>query len=54
MFVDVMMRRRARLDEPIPTLNAKLVDQFVAVPGFWAEGKTAANAPLSEHEETGR
>ena len=52
MFVDVMMRRRARLDEPISALNAKLLDQFVAVPGFWAEGKAADDAPF-EHGETG-
>jgi hypothetical protein len=52
MFVDLRMRRRARLDEPIPTLNAKLVEQFMAVPGFWGEGKTAADAPL-EQDETG-
>lgn len=50
MFVDVQMRRRGRLDEPIPTLNARLVEQFIAVPGFWGEGKTAADAPLSEGE----
>lgn len=50
MFVDVMMRRRARLDEPIATLNARLVEQFVAVPTFWGEGKTAADAPLEQDE----
>jgi hypothetical protein len=52
MFVDVMIRRRARLDEPIPELNAKFLEQFVAVPGFWGEGKTAADAPF-ELGETG-
>jgi hypothetical protein len=52
MFLDVQMRRRARLDEPIPTLNARLVEQFMTVPGFWGEGKTAADAPL-EHDEMG-
>jgi hypothetical protein len=52
MFVDLKMRRRARLDEPISTLNARLVEQFMAVPGFWGEGKTAADAPL-EQDETG-
>jgi hypothetical protein len=50
MFVDVVMRRRARLDEPIPTLNAKLVEQFIAVPGFWGEGRTAADAPFEQGE----
>jgi hypothetical protein len=50
MFVDVMMRRRGRVDEPIPALNAALIEQFMAVPGFWGEGKTAADAPLSEGE----
>jgi hypothetical protein len=50
MFVDVQMRRRARLDEPISTLNAGLVEQFMAVPGFWGEGKTAADAPLEQDE----
>jgi hypothetical protein len=52
MFVDVMIRRRARLDEPIPELNARFLEQFVAVPGFWGEGKTAADAPF-ELGETG-
>jgi hypothetical protein len=52
MFVDVMIRRRARLDEPIPALNRRLVEQLVAVPSFWGQGKTAANAPF-EQDETG-
>jgi hypothetical protein len=52
MFVDVMIRRRARLDEPVPVLNAKLLERFVAVPGFWGEGKTAADAAF-EQGETG-
>jgi hypothetical protein len=52
MFVDVMIRRRARLDEPIPALNARLLEQFIAVPGFWGQGKTAADAPF-EQGETG-
>jgi hypothetical protein len=52
MFVDVMIRRRARLDEPIPQLNARFLEQFVAVPGFWGEGKAAADAPF-ELGETG-
>jgi hypothetical protein len=52
MFVDVMIRRRARLDEPIPALNARLLEQFAAVPGFWGQGKTAADAPF-EQGETG-
>jgi hypothetical protein len=52
MFVDVMIRRRARLDEPMEALNARIVAQLMAVPGFWGEGKTAANAPF-EQGETG-
>jgi hypothetical protein len=52
MFVDVMIRRRARLDEPVPVLNAKLLERFVAVPGFWGEGKTVADAAF-EQGETG-
>ena len=45
MFTDAMIRRRAALDEPIPKLNARMVERLVAVPGFWGEGKTAADAP---------
>lgn len=52
MFVDVMIRRRARLDEPIPMLNARLVEQFVAIPGFWGADKSPADAPF-EQDETG-
>jgi hypothetical protein len=52
MFVDVMIRRRARLDEPIPALNARFLAQFVAVPDFWGQGKAAADAPF-EQGETG-
>ena len=52
MFVDVMIRRRAKLDEPIPALNARLLEQFIAVPCFWGQGKTAADAPF-EQGETG-
>jgi hypothetical protein len=50
MFVDVVMRRRARLDEPMPEFNARLVEQFLAIPGFWGEGKTAADAPFEQGE----
>jgi hypothetical protein len=50
MFVDVMIRRRARLDEPVEALNAKMVDQLRAVPGVWGEGKTAADAPFEKGE----
>lgn len=50
MFVDVMIRRRARLDEPIPVFNARLVEQFTAVPGFWGEGKGAVDAPFTQGE----
>jgi hypothetical protein len=46
------MRRRAGLDEPTPAFNAELVEQFRAIPGFWGEGKTAADAPF-EHDEMG-
>jgi hypothetical protein len=52
MFVDAMIRRRARLDEPIPVLNASLLEQFVAIPAFWGQGKAAADAPF-EYGETG-
>lgn len=45
MFIDAMIRRRAALDEPIPELNARVVERLVAIPGFWGEGKTAADAP---------
>ena len=46
MYVDSMLRRRANLDEPSPELNAKLVEQFVAIPGFWEASKTADDAPF--------
>ncbi len=46
MYVDFMLRRRANLDEPSPELNAKFVEQFAAVPGFWGDGKTASDAPF--------
>ncbi len=46
MYVDFMLRRRASLDEPSPELNAKFVEQFAAVPGFWGAGKTAGDAPF--------
>ena len=41
-----MIRRRANLDEPSPELNAKFIEQFVALPDFWNAGKTASNAPF--------
>jgi hypothetical protein len=43
MFVDVMIRRRSQLDEPISELNRRLVERLVAVPSFWGQGKTAAD-----------
>ncbi len=46
MYVDFMLRRRANLDEPSPELNAKFVEQFAAVPGFWGVDKTASDAPF--------
>ena len=46
MYVKCMIRRRANLDEPSPELNAKFVEQFVALPDFWNAGKTASNAPF--------
>ena len=46
MYVDFMLRRRASLDEPSPTLNAKLVEHLVTVPGFWGAGKTVSDAPF--------
>jgi hypothetical protein len=46
MYVDFMLRRRANLDEPSPELNAKFVEQFVAVPDFWDARKTASDAPF--------
>lgn len=52
MYVDVVIRRRASLDEPCPELNAKLVEQFVAVPGFWDAGKTASDAPFEFTDES--
>lgn len=53
MHVDVVIRRRASLDEPCPELNAKFVEQFVAVPGFWGAGKAASDAPFEFSEESG-
>jgi hypothetical protein len=50
MFVDIMIRRRAKLEEQIPALNARLLEQFMALPGFWGEGKTAADAPFTQGE----
>lgn len=46
MYVDFMLRRRASLDEPCPELSTKFIEQFVAVPGFWAASKTASDAPF--------
>ncbi len=46
MHVKLMIRRRANLDEPSPELNAKFVEQLVAVPGFWDAGKTTSDAPF--------
>ncbi len=46
MDVNVTVRRRAVLDEPGPELNAKLVERFVAVPGFWNAEKTEGDAPF--------
>lgn len=50
MFVDVHLRRRARLDEPMEALNARLVEQMAGLAGFWGEGKTAADAPFGQDE----
>jgi hypothetical protein len=50
MFIDVTMRRRARLDEPIPAFNAGLVGRFRTISSFWGEGKTAADAPFEQDE----
>jgi hypothetical protein len=50
MFADMVMRRRARLDEPMPEFNARLVEQFRAISDFWGEGKTAADAPFEQGE----
>lgn len=46
MYVDFMLRRRVSLDEPSPELNAKFVEQFMDVPGFWGTGKAASDAPF--------
>ena len=46
VYVDVVIRRRTSLAEPSPELNAKFVEQFVAVPGLWDAGKTASDAPF--------
>ena len=43
---------RANLDEPYPELNAKFVEQFIAVPGFWGAGKTASDAPFESTDES--
>jgi hypothetical protein len=46
MVVEVMLRRRATLDEYVPELNTEFVEAFIAVPGFWAAGKRASDAPF--------
>ena len=46
MFVDIMIRRRATLDESSPDLNSRLVEQFMTVPGFWSAGKAVGGAPF--------
>ena len=46
MYVDFMLRRRAVLDESSPELNARLVEQFVAIPSFWDISKTADDTPF--------
>ena len=45
MLVDVALRRRAVLDEEIPRINARFVEQFLKLPGFWGKDKTASDAP---------
>jgi hypothetical protein len=39
MFVDVMIRRRAGLEEPVGALNARLLEQLISLPDFWGERK---------------
>jgi hypothetical protein len=51
MIFEIMLRRRAALDELVPELNRKFVEEFVAVPGFWAEGGRALDAVF--HPGTG-
>ncbi len=51
MYVDFMIRRRPRLEEDRPSLNARFVDQLMQVQGFWAPDKTAADAPVETDED---
>jgi hypothetical protein len=44
MNVEIMLRRRAALGEAVPALNAKFVEDFLALPGFWAAGKPTSVA----------
>ena len=50
MFVDVMIRRRAALNEPVDALNAGFLEQLAGIPDVWGEGKTAADAPFERGE----
>jgi hypothetical protein len=45
-----MIRRRARLDEAIPALKRRIVEQLVSIPSFWGQGKTAADSPFEQAE----
>ena len=53
MFIDVMLRRRASLDEAIPVLNSTILQQFVAVKDFWGSEKELSDAPLDFKGEGG-
>jgi hypothetical protein len=47
MIFEIMLRRRAALDELVSELNRKLVESFVVLSGFWAEGRHASDAAFS-------
>jgi hypothetical protein len=51
MTIDLMLRRRPRMDEDIATLNRRFAQALTEIPGFWEQGKGASDATWDPGEE---
>lgn len=52
MIIELMIRRRASLNESATELNSNIVARLAALPNFWKEQKTTSDAEFSKGDES--
>ena len=51
MVVELMIRRRATMEESQEELNGRVLQEFAKLPSFWRDGKTVSDAIFNKGEE---